>query len=267
MNRLQGLKLNSSKAHDLLRGPTALYAQVASIIRSQLKVGTWQAGAELPSIDELCESYNVSRITVRQAIQTLVTEGLLISQRGRRVIVSSRAGPVLAEKFRDVIDPLAKPQDDHEITVLERTDGVALPDGVCFFGKPTSAYVRLRKVHRESGVPYCAMEMYVDQSLFDSLPRGIEKREKLAPLLYKRGKRTIARGRERIIVAAADFEEAQLLEYPMAGPVARMTRILCNINDNAVYYGCFTYRGDRFGVERESGPYVKQPWEQLRKAK
>ena len=267
MSRSHGAKLDTSTAHDFQRGPTALYGQVASIIRSQINAGTWQVEAELPSIEELCEFYKVSRITVRQAIQTLVSEGLLISQRGRRVIVSPQAGLRLAEKFKDVVDLSLKPDDDHEITVLERADRLSLPDGVCFVGKPTAAYVRLRKVHRASGIPYCAMEMYVDQKLFNRLPRGIERREKLAPLIIKRADPAIALGRERIVVAAADYEESHLLKYPMAGPVARMTRILCDGDANVVYYGRFTYRGDRFGVEREHGPYVKQPWEHLRKSR
>lgn len=256
-----------STAHDLQHGPTALYGQVASIIRSQITGGTLRPQDDLPSIEQLCERYGVSRITVRQAIQTLVAEGLLISRRGRRVTVAPQVGASQADRFKDVVDPMSAPEDDLEITLLDRTDRVTLPEDVCFIGTPTPAYVRLRKVHRSGGVPYCVMEMYVDQALFNRLPRGIERREKLAPLLIKRANPEIKLGRERIIVAAADFEEAQMLEYPMAGPVARMTRILCDAAGNAIYYGRFTYRGDRFGVEREQGPYVKQPWEQLRKSK
>lgn len=255
---------NSSMSHDVEAGPTALYGQIASIIRSQINAGELLPDDDLSSIKELGERYGVSRITVRQAIQILVGEGLLISRRGRLVTVASRAASDRAGAFRDVVDPFAQPVDNHEIKVLERTDRVRLPEGVCFIGKPTTAYVRLRKVHGTGGLPYCTMEMYVDQALFNSLPRGIERRNKLAPLIIKRG---IKVGRERIIVAAADLEEARLLHYPMAGPVARMTRIFCDADDNVIYYGRFTYRGDRFGVEREQGPYVKQPWEQLAKSR
>ena len=256
---------SSSAAHDFQQGPTALYGQIASIMRSQINAGEWRPNDDLPPIEKLSERYGVSRITIRHAIQILVGEGLLVSQRGRRVVVAARTGPGLIDTFKDVVNPMSAPEDDLRITILERTDRVLLPKDVCFIGKPKASYVRLRKVHHAGGAPYCVMDMYVDQPLFDRLPRGVEKREKLAPSIIKRKNPVIKIGRERIIVAAADLEEAQILQYPMAGPVARMTRIFCDPDLNVVYYGRFTYRGDRFGVERDRGSYVKEPWEQLRR--
>jgi len=243
-------------------GPTALYAQVASIMRSQIASGAWAPEQSLPAIEDLCERYGVSRITVRQAIGMLAAEGLLVSRRGRRVTVAKRIVPSQGQ-FHDIVDATVTP-DDHEIVVLAKERRATVAPELCFIGKPVPAYVRISKIHKAGGVPYCVMDVLIDQRIFDRWPRGIERRAKLAPLLLDSKTVRIARARERIVVAAADFDEAKWLDYPMAGPVARMTRVMCDEADNAVYFGRFTYRGDRFGVEREHGPYVRQPWDNMR---
>lgn len=250
--------------HALKSGPTALYGQLASIFRSQILTGSWHNGTELPTIDELCERYGVSRITVRQAIQMLVEEGLLVSGRGRRTMVSAPRTPVAVDQFKNTIDAISSTEPDHQIILLERKDRVTLPPEACFLGTPAKTYSRFKKIHKSAGAPYCVMEIYVAQTIADRLPKKIEARKELAPLLAKYAKPKLVSGRERITVAAADYEEARYLEYPMAGPVAKITRIMCNAKDEAVYVGYFTYRGDRFGIERNMAPYVRQPWNSLR---
>lgn len=249
----------------LKAGPTALYGQLASIMRSQILGGSWGPETNLPTIEELCERYGVSRITVRQAIQVLADEGLLISGgRGKRVTVAPQPPTSTTETFQSTIDSIVSNEADHEIVLLERLDGVVLSPQAFFMGTPAPAYAMFKKIHKSDGLPYGAMTIYIAQSIVDQFPKGIEAREELAPLLTTYAKPKVASGRERIIVAAADYDEARLLEYPMAAPVAKITRIMCNTKDVAVYIGHFTYRGDRFGIEREPAAYVKRSWNGLR---
>src|SRR5512139_759824 len=51
--------------------------------------GEWLPGTQVPSERELCEQYAISRITVRQALAALVTEGRLIRTQGRGTFVAS----------------------------------------------------------------------------------------------------------------------------------------------------------------------------------
>ena len=57
--------------------PLPLYYQVAQQLRDQILEGEIEVQAELPSERELTENYQVSRHTVRQAIDLLVSEGLV----------------------------------------------------------------------------------------------------------------------------------------------------------------------------------------------
>ncbi|WP_044893088.1 GntR family transcriptional regulator [Bacillus alveayuensis] len=54
-----------------------LYEQLKDIIKKNIEEGIYKVGEQIPSERTLCETYNVSRITVRQAIALAEKEGLL----------------------------------------------------------------------------------------------------------------------------------------------------------------------------------------------
>lgn len=60
-----------------------LYTRLSTALKQRIEAGEWGYGAMLPSEHELCEVYNVSRGTVRQAMAELEAEGLVRRERGR----------------------------------------------------------------------------------------------------------------------------------------------------------------------------------------
>jgi len=65
-----------------------LYVQMYSIIKDKIEQREWPAGSQIPTEDELCMSYNVSKATVRMAIADLVRNGYLRKQQGKGTFVS-----------------------------------------------------------------------------------------------------------------------------------------------------------------------------------
>ena len=64
-----------------------LYVQIYSIILEKIESGEWPLGTQIPSEDELCRIYDVSKVTVREAIQELAREGYLKRQQGKGTFV------------------------------------------------------------------------------------------------------------------------------------------------------------------------------------
>ena len=60
----------------------SLRSQVYTQLKSQLMKGAWKIGEKLPSENELCVSFGVSRVTVRAAIQQLEILGLVETKHG-----------------------------------------------------------------------------------------------------------------------------------------------------------------------------------------
>jgi GntR family transcriptional regulator len=66
---------------------STLYAKVEETIAAEIADGEYGPGEQLPSEDELLQRFEVSRITIRRAIQNLVRRGLLEIRRGRGTFV------------------------------------------------------------------------------------------------------------------------------------------------------------------------------------
>lgn len=66
---------------------TPLYQQISDTIRKKIASGEYQPGQPLPSEAKLCEIFGVSRITVRNAIQELVEQNILIKKHGKGTFV------------------------------------------------------------------------------------------------------------------------------------------------------------------------------------
>jgi GntR family transcriptional regulator len=232
-------------------GSTTLYAQMASVLRSRIVSGEWPHDFEIPSIDELCAQYGLGRITVRQALQILASEGMVSSQRGRRTIVTFAPGDQEAAQTFASMGAVESESPDYSIQVISRTRVAELPATYWAVGSSRGPYMFLRKTDRSGDQPYALSNIYVAEDIYKRFPKGAETSSKLARLVIKFSKSPISVARERLRVAAADYEEADALGCDMATPVARVERAFCDATGRVLYYGNTTYRGDRYGVERD----------------
>jgi len=66
---------------------TPLHVQLAAILRRAIKSGEYGPRDVLPSESQLMQEHGVARGTVRQAIETLRNEGLVVTIRGRGTFV------------------------------------------------------------------------------------------------------------------------------------------------------------------------------------
>src|SRR4051794_16131174 len=65
------------------------YRQIASALRKSITSGKLAPGEKLPSEAELIDHFGVARMTVRQAVQELRGEGLVVAEHGKGVYVRS----------------------------------------------------------------------------------------------------------------------------------------------------------------------------------
>lgn len=69
---------------------TPAFKQIARELRDAIKGGRIAAGDKVPSESQLMEHFGVARMTVRQALAELRSEGLLVAEHGRGVFVRER---------------------------------------------------------------------------------------------------------------------------------------------------------------------------------
>lgn len=68
--------------------PVPFYFQLAELLENEIVNGRWAPGARVPSENELCARYQLSRTTIRQALARLEQEGLVSREKGRGTFVS-----------------------------------------------------------------------------------------------------------------------------------------------------------------------------------
>ncbi len=76
-----------------------LYKQLIRKLRDDIALGVYPVHSRIPTEQELCETYQVSRVTVRKALAELTQEGLLKRRQGKGTFV---AVPRLCKDLKDV---------------------------------------------------------------------------------------------------------------------------------------------------------------------
>src|SRR5258708_26620520 len=64
-----------------------LYRQVVRALKDEIVTGVHPVGSQLPTEEELCERFSVSRYTVREALRRLREDNLVSSRQGAGTIV------------------------------------------------------------------------------------------------------------------------------------------------------------------------------------
>ncbi len=199
-------------------------------------------GTAAPSERELVHQFHVARMTVRQAMDALVAEGLLerIPGRGTFVAQPRRAIGRLLSFSEDMTARglLAESQ-----TLMARREqagpGVARALGVT----PGDAVIHWKRLRRADGAPMCLEDAYLNEILLPGfLQSGMPT--SLYDALESRGLRPTW-AEDSIAADVAGGQEAELLEVDRGSPVLRHSRRAL-AEEKVVEVSRSVYRADRF---------------------
>lgn len=76
-----------------------LYAQLRELLVEQIQDGSYKPGEKIPSELTLCDEHDLSRPTVRQAISDLVSDGILVIEKGKGTYVANEPERFSIEHF------------------------------------------------------------------------------------------------------------------------------------------------------------------------
>jgi len=227
----------------------ALYVRLTSVLRSRIASGEWTVGTRIPSIEALCEEYDVARNTVRQALELLKSEGLLAGGRGLGTFVQQAPSiPANDDDLKAAIsDPLTLGP-GQSIQILKRARAVPLPEDLVRGLPVYNGYTLVRKLHRFRDQPFALMNIYIATPVYDRFPKAQDSSVKIARLLRDHGV-SIAKSQLEITTRPADHETAELLHYSMAGSLVCMRRWRTDKQGRIVTAGTYLYRGDLFALD------------------
>lgn len=233
--------------------PIPRYLQVADVLRQRIGRGLWPQGQRLPSLELLSAEFGVARVTMRQAIELLARDGLVSPQQGRGTFVTGRPSHERSINVVTTLDELARLYRDTEPQIVNIDESTAAPALRPGEGLPAERYVFMRRVHSREGLPYCVINIHLDERIFRRSPKRFRD-ETVIPLLTAMKGLTIARAHQVLTIGTADMEVARLLGVPVNAPVAEVRRVFRDESDRVIYLGEVSYRGDAIHVEMNLKP-------------
>jgi GntR family transcriptional regulator len=204
--------------------------------------------AQLPTERELAETLEVSRQTVRVALDDLEREGAVYRQQGAGTFVSEARiskSFELASFSEDMRARNMRPgskSTDIRITAAGQTVGYAL--GL----SPSEDVVRVRRVRTADGIPICLEESCFAASTVPGLADGIHG-DSLYDDVRGRFGLVPVRADQEIHAIVLDEEQATALQTPPFSPAFLVRRTAFDARSRPIEYAESVYRGDRYSYQ------------------
>lgn len=236
--------------------PVPLYFQIAENLRSAIANGDLIPGQRLENEIQISERLAVSRPTVRQAIQGLAHEGLVVRQRGVGTVVARkrihrRLG--LSSLYEDLKTAGRRP----ETKVLSAATVTADGDLAAIIGvAPGEKIHLLERLRYADGLSLAVMQNYLP---YDLLGDGDMYTALSRAGLYEtlRQRQIHFQSAEDVIGARkATSAEARLLGVPRGSTVLTMVRVARDPAGRVIDYGSHAYLADRYVFHQTLGPVV-----------
>jgi GntR family transcriptional regulator len=222
-----------------------LYSRVETVLASEIADGVLKVGDQLPTEDILIARFEVSRITIRRAIQNLVGRGLVEIRRGKGTFVATpKMTQELTELSGFVEDmhtlgrkPTARVISKEIVTANTTVAShLALTKG--------QRVVRIRRVRLADGVPLSFDETFLPLDIGKKIITNNLKVEPIFSLLERKYDIPLIEAEYKLEAIAAEAEVASALRVKQGSPIFRIERTSYSTGNRPVDYEKLYYRGD-----------------------
>lgn len=235
------------------------YMRIYEWLEESIQEGKFQVGDRLPNEVELAERFNVHRMTIRQAVNKLVRDHVVVRKRGSGTYLISDKRPVMVKSldnlttYRDDIEQ-AGLQAQYKVLSFERTTAPAdLAENLQIDqGDPV---IRFSRVMYASDVPLAVEHTALPYDLFSDLeladiegPLYLLMREKFnVKILY---------AEHEIGCLMPGQEERRLLQLSEGSPCLSLYIVSHDNNGRVVEFSEALHRGDKYRFKCTLEQYI-----------
>lgn len=227
--------------------PVPLHHQIATYLLSRLRTGELRAEERLPPEEALARQFGVSRSTIRQALGSLASEGLVVRRRGVGTFLTPKAQELVPKKLTGFSWDAFLGAKRVSVRVLEKSK-VVVPDAVApVLGlAPGSEVVRFKRVRRAEGKPFSLVVNYIVPEVGERVEPAWLKSKTMFQVLREELGLSLGRVRQTVEVGRADAETAEALEVAVSDPTLDVATTLWLENGNPVEWVMTHFREDRY---------------------
>lgn len=226
--------------------PIPIYHQLEAYLKEQIENSSLHADEMIPSEREFAERFQISRMTVRQAINNLVSDGYLYRQKGRGTFVSK-------QKVEQALEGLTGFTED----MLER--GMKPSSRLLSFNTIASGSIvahqlqvaekdlvyEISRVRLADGIPMALETTYIPVALVPGLTED-NSNHSLYKYIENQLSLKISEATQEIEAAIARRPEADQLDIVTGAPVLLIMRTACLQDGTPFEFVKSVYRADRY---------------------
>lgn len=229
-----------------------IFTQVKSLLEEAIARGELTPDRRIPSERELSLRFEVSRMTVRQALLAMIADGALYTRTGKGTYVAERKieQPLqrLTSFSQDVVARGMRPSSrvlEAELlrAPLELAQALGIPPG--------AELVRIRRLRLADDEPMALETSHLPHAVAPGLLAHDLGSGSLYELLRTNYGIEFGSAKQTIEASEATAEERELLLLPRRVPVLRLHRFTSNLEGRVLEFVRAVYRGDRYQLHVE----------------
>ena len=203
------------------------YRQIANALKERIDAGRYAVGDMLPPEADLCEEFQTSRFTVREALRNLADVGLVDRRRGSGTrVISLKHSNAFVYRLSSTAEILKYPAETYRenmFTGMIHADPDIADKIDCPIGK---AWYRISGVRRtfESDLPISWSDIYVLPEFSGIFDVGENGRVPVYEQIAEKANVHIADAEVRIFASAIEGRLADLLRVPVGSPALSILR-------------------------------------------
>jgi GntR family transcriptional regulator len=233
--------------------PIPYYVQLKDALREKIERGEWKPGDQLPGELELGQMFDVSRTVIRQALQELTSEGLIVRKKGKGTFVAEpKIGESLVQKLTGFYQDMAERGYTPVSRVLKQRVMPADQKVAHYLNlAPGTPVIEIERLRFIEGEPIVLVTTYLPHDACARLLQVDLTHQSLYKFLEDECGLLIARGRRTIEAVPANKYEAELLRVEIKAPLILLDSISYLANGTPIEYYHALHRGDRARFEVE----------------
>lgn len=243
-----------------------LYYQLASILRDHIVSGKYQPGDRLSTEEKLARDYDVSRITIRQALGDLEKEGFIRREAGRGTFVADRRTFSNTFRLEGSLGDLISMGLSTTVKVLTLATIKASASEADFLrvnlGDPL---VRCTRLRLHAGTPFSYIINHVPGDLGKHLSAEAWKKGSILRRIETELGIRMGDADQTISASLADAHLARLLKTTIGAALLSVDRVVRSVEGRPVEHVHSYYRSDVYSfkahlVHNPIPSETEEPW-------
>jgi DNA-binding GntR family transcriptional regulator len=226
-----------------------LYHVVKEDIKKQIDNQELSPGDFILTEGELCEHYKVSRVTVRRAIEELVSEGVLQREHGKTASVTDNLIPRSLNHLGGLHEELTQTGIKCSSYILN-SEVIAADERLAQKMKvePNASILKFERLRYADGAPLCHQTAYVNKNLCPDLDVKELTNTSLYETFEKKFNLEIDYATQTISAVLSSYKVAALLELPERTCMLCVRRLTYLKGEKCIEYSESYYVGGRYNL-------------------